>query len=152
LKRYFRFTYKSETEINAPRQTVWKVLVDSTSYPKWNPFTINIQASWKISQPVHLTVQMKPNRKPIAQTEYLSVFQQPERLAWGFSYGWILKAMRTQQLIVVNENKTKYINEDVVEGLLSPLVHALYGRWIQKGFDEISLALKNYMENHDTER
>lgn len=60
--------------------------------------------------------------------------------------------MRTQQLIVVNENKTKYINEDVIEGLLSPLVHALYGRWIQKGFDEISLALKNYMENHDTER
>jgi uncharacterized protein YndB with AHSA1/START domain len=152
LKRFFRFSYKSETEINATQQTVWKALVDSPSYPKWNPFTVNIQTSWTIGQPVSLTVQMKPNRKPMVQTEYLSVFQQPERLAWGFSYGWMLRAMRTQQLIIVDENKTKYINEDIIEGLLSPIVHVFYGRWIQKGFDDISLALKNYMENHGTER
>lgn len=148
MKRFFKFTYKSETEINATQQTIWKVLIDSSSYPKWNPFTIGVDSVWKIGQPVYLTVQMKPDRKPIAQTEYLSQFNQPETLAWGFSYGWILKAMRTQQLIAINDMQTKYINEDIIEGLLSPVVHMLYGKWIQKGFDEISVALKTYMENH----
>jgi hypothetical protein len=151
-KGFLRYSYKSEIIINSATEEIWQVLTDLESYAKWNPFTVKVRSEWIPGKPVHLTVKMKPNRRPITQTEYLSRIQQPEILAWGFSYGWILKAMRTQQLIRIHETQTQYVNEDIIEGLLSPIVHAIYGKWIQKGFDEISVALKNYMKNHVIEK
>lgn len=152
MKRFFRFTYKSEAEIDATRQTVWKVLADSSSYPKWNPFTIRVDSEWKLGKEVFLTVRMKPNQTPTRRTEYLAKFKDPEVMAWGLDWGWWLKAMRTQRLEVINARKTKYLNEDIIYGLLSPLVHVLFGKWVQKGFNEIAVALKSYVENHVDER
>jgi len=59
----------------------------------------------------------------------------------------MLKAERVQRLSENNNGTIQYITEDVIEGFLSPLVHFLYGKHIQSGFNSLAKSLKNYIEN-----
>jgi hypothetical protein len=142
----FRYSYKSEIVINASREAIWQVLTNLQAYREWNPFTIKIDTTWEIGDAVILTVKMKPSHPPMIRKEYLTTYEPISKLAWGFSWGWILKAERTQELIPVNDHETLYKNEDIVAGPLAPLAHLLYGQYIQAGFEAISESLKIFME------
>ena len=147
MRKLFQYKYQSEIIINAPRKKVWEVLSDFPSYKNWNPFTVQIDTSLELGSEVFLTVKMKPGKSSTIRTEYLRMYAPEEKMVWGFSHGLILKAQRTQRLVLIDERTTRYENEDKISGLLSPLVQILYGKWIQRGFDSLSLALKEYIEN-----
>jgi hypothetical protein len=120
-------------------------LTDLNSYHLWNPFTPKVKTTWKIGDPVYLTVQMKKG-KPIQQKEYLSRFHPENEFAWGMKWGLFLKAERVQKLIDHDHDKTIYFTEDVIEGPLSPIVNMIYGKSIQQGFDALAQGLKKQME------
>ena len=143
----FQFKYQSEIIINAPKKKVWEVLSDFPSYKKWNPFTVQIDSSLELGSEVFLTVKMKPDKNTTIRTEYLKAYDPEEKMVWGFDHGLVLKAERTQRLISIDEKTTRYENEDKISGLASPLVQILYGKWIQRGFDSLCIALKSYIEN-----
>jgi hypothetical protein len=143
----FRYSYHTELVIPAAKETIWNVLTDLESYQKWNPFTPKIDTNWEIDQPVILTVQMKKGKNPILQKEYLRLYEPPNTMSWGMNWGLFLKAERIQQLTSVSENKTIYYTEDVITGILAPLVHLLYGYSVQRGFEQVGLSLKKYIEN-----
>ena len=147
MKNLFSYTYRSEIEINAPKEKVWGILADFGSYHKWNPFTVKIDTNLELGSEVALTVKMKPGKGTTIRTEYLKAYDPTEKMVWGFSYGFLLKAERTQQLIPLNESTTRYWNADVISGLISPIVHLMYGKWIQLGFDALCHSLKDYLEN-----
>lgn len=146
VRNLFRYSYKSEVEINATQEAIWQVLKNTRSYHEWNPFTPVIDATWNIGDPVILSVKMKPSQPPMIRKEFLTAFEPMFKMAWGFSWGWMLRAERTQKLIIIDDHTTRYSNEDIITGPVSPLVHLLYGRYIQAGFDAISASLKNFME------
>jgi len=83
------------------------------------------------------------------RTEYLKVFDPNHEMAWGLNWGILLKASRSQRLTAVREGVTKYENSDSIEGILSPVVHMLYGKWIKKGFEGIAKGLKKHVEFHE---
>jgi len=143
----FRYSYHTELEIPATKETIWKVLTDLESYQKWNPFTLKIETNWELGKPVILTVQMKKDKNPIKQKEYLRLFKPYDAMTWGINWGIFLKAERIQQLTSVSANRTIYYTEDVITGLLAPVVHLLYGKSVQKGFEEVGLSLKKHIEN-----
>jgi len=142
----FRYSYKAEIAINANKDIIWKALTDLENYPLWNPFTPKVETNWKIGEPVLLTVQMKKDTSSIKQTEYLSRLNPPDELAWGMKWGVFLKAERVQRLSIDDDGNTVYFTEDIIEGMLSPIVHLVYGKSIQTGFDALAKALKKYME------
>lgn len=113
---------------------------------------MKIDTNLELGSEVFLTVKMKPGKGNTIRTEYLKAYDPPEKMVWGFSYRYILKAERTQKLISIDERTTRYENTDSVSGLLSPIVDILYGRWIQKGFEAVCLALKEYTENGRPEK
>ena len=142
------YSYTSEIEIRAPKDLVWQVLSDFESYHQWNPFTPKIESSWQIGAPVSLTVRMNKDKKPIIQKEYLRTINPPNVLAWGMNWGILLHAERTQKLSTLANGNTHYFNEDVIKGLLSPIVHWIYGHSVQKGFEEVAKSLKHYIESN----
>jgi hypothetical protein len=142
---FLKKSYLASIAIDRDLEEVWQVLSKLEDYHEWNPFTPAIKTNWELGAKVELTVAMKPDRKPIAQTEYLSAYEPPYQMAWGFKWGPFLKANRIQQLTLVN-NQTEYYTEDIIEGPLAPLVHLLYGRHIQRGFELLAKALKDYVE------
>lgn len=142
----FTNTYRATSEINADPESVWAVLYNLDTYADWNPFTPKIETDWTIGSKVLLTVQMQTGRKLIRQTEYLQRLEPPLEVAWGVRWGPFLRAERIQRLSVSVEGGTTYLTEDRIQGPLSPLVHWLYGRDIQRGLEGVALGLKAYVE------
>ena len=143
----FRYSYKATAHIKAEKEEIWKTLTDLDNYHLWNSFTPKVETNWEIGDLVKLTVQMKNGKKPIIQMEYLSRFIPYDEFAWGMNWGFFLKAERIQLLTSEKNGQTKYFTEDIIEGMLSPIVHMLYGNSIQKGFESLANSLKNYIEN-----
>jgi len=146
MNSFLRYSYQSEIDIHADVKLVWETLTDLDAYSRWNPFTVKIESDWKIGEKVRLTVKMNPNRKPIIQTEYLATLAEPMEMSWGMNWGFLLKAKRMQKLTRLTGENTHYFNEDVIEGLLSPVVHMIFGKSIQRGFDAMALSLKKHIE------
>lgn len=138
----------ASVEIGAPRARVWSILVDLSRYPEWNPFTPRVEASLKIGEPVILHVAMKPGKPTMRQPEVMTSYVEGEELGWGTTMGHraLLHANRTQRLVDLGGGRTRYDTVDRFEGALVPLVMALYGRHVQRGFDETAAALKKRAE------
>lgn len=147
MANLLRYSYKASIEIKADKPLVWATLVNLQNYHLWNPFTPKVETDWNFGEKVILTVQMKKGNKPIIQTEYLSKFAPKDELAWGMNWGPFLKAERIQRITAKANGITEYFTEDVIEGLLSPIVHLMYGKYIQSGFDSLAVSLKKYTEN-----
>lgn len=147
MSALFEKRYKASSIIVADQQTIWNILVNQKEYHLWNPFTPKIETDWEIGNKVKLTVNMKPGNAPILQIEYLARLNPPIVLAWGMNWRGFLKAERIQRLTKLSDGKTMYFTEDVISGILCPVVHYMYGKYIQKGFEQVAISLKKYAEN-----
>lgn len=143
-------TIAASATIDAPLARVWAVLSDLSSYPAWSPFVVAVDGPLAVGTPVTLHVAMTPGRKPLRQVETVSKVDPPgagadrAELSWGTVMGHptLLRAERYQRLTALGPGQTRYETADEFEGLLVPIVFALYGASIQRGFDETARALK----------
>jgi hypothetical protein len=142
----FRNSYRALVNIKCTQEDIWYALTDLDSYHLWNPFTPKVETNWKIGEPVVLTVQMKKGKKPIRQVEYLTRYTPNDELAWGMKWSIFLKAERVQQIIIDTNGNASYFTEDIIQGVLSPIVHLFYGKAIQNGFVALANSLKKYLE------
>ncbi len=141
----FHRQYRASIDIQAPKTVVWDVLTDTSNYELWNTFTEKVELNWQVGSPVKMHVRMNPDRKPIVQTEYLRQYEEGETISWGMNWWPLLKAERTQTL-TFGENGCRYESVDIIKGPLTPLVHAIYGKPIQSGFERVCEGLKGYSE------
>ncbi len=72
-------TVRVELVIAAPRPAVWGVLVDFTRYPEWNPFTVGVQTTGRVGDPVLLDVQL--GRRRLMMRERMRVNEPLRRIA-----------------------------------------------------------------------
>jgi hypothetical protein len=59
---------------------------------------------------------------------------------------WLLRAERWQRLEPASGGATRYITEDRIQGWLTPVVQALFGRSLEAGFAAMATALKRQVE------
>jgi hypothetical protein len=133
--------------IDAPLEKVWRALVDVENYPAWNPFTMRVETTFVVGEPAILYVTMNEHHRRI-QREVITVFEPQHAFAWASIMGapFILKANRWQIVEPLNDSRTSYRTYETFDGLLVPLVMALYRRDVQRGFDAVGSALKQYVE------
>jgi hypothetical protein len=79
----------------------------------------------------------------------MTSYVEGEELGWGTTMGHrvVLHANRTQKLTDLGGGRTRYDSVDRFQGAIVPLVMALYGKHVQRGFDETARALKARAEN-----
>ncbi len=137
--------YRAETFILAPPERVWQVLVDLPRYPEWNPFTVSVASSLDQGAPVDMQVRLHGQLRH--QREQVSIVEPPHCLGWGMQLGprWWLRAERRQTLGAV-EGGTRYVTDDHIQGVLSPIVHWIFGTTLERGFAEMTQALKRRVE------
>ena len=133
--------------IHAPFEKVWYVLTDLENYPKWNPFTTRVETTFVVGEPAILYVTMNKRHQRV-QREVMTVFEPLHAFAWASIMGgpFILKANRWQIIEPVDERRTHYQTYETFDGLLVPLIMALYRKDIQRGFEAVGQALKQYVE------
>jgi hypothetical protein len=135
--------------IEAPIEKVWAILSDIRRYPEWSPFVVDVGGEVKVGELVTLHVAMTPGRPPLLQKERVSKRDEGRELCWGMVMGHpiLLKAERYQRLTALSATSTRYETCDDFEGLLVPVVFALYRAKIQAGFDATAAALKKRAES-----
>ena len=135
-------TIRAEIEIDAPVERVWAILADLPRYGEWNPFTPRVDGSLSVGKTVMLHVML--GRKPPMRTpEVVSEVEPGRRFSWGRGgSSRILRASRSQVVEPVGAGRTRYVTADVFAGVLSPLVIAIYGKAVERGFRSVAEALK----------
>ena len=146
--RLFATSISATSEINAPQPLVWQVLVNLETYGDWNPFTTSVCGSLSAGEPVILNVDM-PGRSKSVRTEWVNLVNPPHTLCWGMQliHRSLLVSNRWQSLSLLKDGRTEYRTTNYFSGLLAPLVLALYGNPMQKGFQSVANALKDFVES-----
>ena len=142
--------HRSESNIDAPAERVWDVVLDLAKYPEWNPYTIAMKSTLKVGDPMIMTVKMT-DALTIEQTENIRVLELGEtgyKVCWGIDTDTpeFNSGERCQWLETLPEGGTRYITEDLIEGTANPLVTALFGDAVQVGFDAVASSLKARVE------
>jgi uncharacterized protein YndB with AHSA1/START domain len=138
---------RAEVEIDAPIERVWRILTDLEGYAAWNPFTPRVESTLRIGDPVHLHVRLVGAR--LMHRVETVTRNEPYTLGWDMQMGGgvLLYAERVQVLTALDENRTHYMTEDCFRGWLRPLVLALFGGGMQRGFRDCGLGLKKAAES-----
>ena len=138
---------RAEVEIDAPIERVWRILTDVDGYGAWNPFTPRVETTLRIGDPVHLYVRLRGERLT-HRVEHVTR-NQPYSLGWEMKMGarLLLHGERVQRLTPRDAQRTHYLSEDTFGGWLAPLVLALYGRAVERGFRDCALGLKKAAES-----
>lgn len=136
-------------EIAAPAELVWSVLVDLASYPQWNPYTVKVESSLRLGEPVNLYLPDPSQPSALLHViEYLADFQPPQLLAWEMrASADNPDAARREQIIErTGPASCRYHTTDLFLGATADQVMALHGAWVKQGFDAVALALKGRAE------
>ncbi|HEX7907703.1 MAG TPA: SRPBCC domain-containing protein [Paraburkholderia sp.] len=139
-----------KVEINAPASLVWDVLTDLAAYPQWNPYTVKVESTLKLGDPVNLFL---PNPAApgelIHVIEHLAAFDRPSLLSWEMtpSAGNPDAARRDQVIEATGEASCTYYSTDLFLGPTAPTVMATHGEWVRQGFDAVARSLKTRAES-----
>lgn len=138
---------RAEVEIDAPIDRVWKILTELGRYGDWNSFTPRVESTLRIGDPVHLYVRLLGER--LTHRVETVTRNEPHTLGWEMKLGarFLLHAERVQVLTPIDEGRTHYMTEDCFTGWLRPLVLALFGRAMERGFRDCGLGLKQAAES-----
>jgi hypothetical protein len=138
---------EASSEIDAPRDAVWEVLVDFDAYPEWNPFTRRVSTTLEVGAPVSMHVDM-PGRSARDRVEWVNLVEPGRTICWGMHIGHpgLLTANRWQRLHDLVGGRTRYHTVDRFSGLLVPLVMAFYGEPTRQGFASVAEGLKARVE------
>lgn len=132
-------------EIAAPAELVWSILVDLPSYPQWNPYTVKVESSLRLGEPVNLFLP-DPTRpgELLHVVEYLADFEPHRLLAWEMiASADNPDAARREQIIEsTGPHSCRYQTTDQFLGPTADQVMANHGPWVKQGFDAVALALK----------
>jgi uncharacterized protein YndB with AHSA1/START domain len=145
---FFKKIYSAKIDIKSEPSRVFGLLRDHEGYQDWNPFTPKVDLDWEIGGEVNMDVHLLPGKRPTQQTEYLRMLDSDLMIiSWGMKWGFLLNALRTQQ-VYPNGNHCSYQTEDVIRGPLTPIVHLIYGKHIQRGFERVCEGLKEAAESN----
>jgi hypothetical protein len=136
-------------EIEAPAALVWEILTDLPHYGLWNPFCVHAESTLEIGAPVKMTLvnYVSPGTL-VPNVEYLCAFEPERLLSWELPYTdeWPYPARRDQMIEALGPDRCRYQSTDAFLGDNGIHVMRFAGPWVERGFNDTALALKQRAE------
>jgi hypothetical protein len=129
-------------QVRAPAAVVWDVVTDLDRYPEWNPFVVACRSSLVIGAPIDMRVRLV-GRFAQPQREEILVHEAGRRLCYGLRRA-MFGALASERCHVVESlgpALAHYESRFQLRGALSPVVRALLGRNLARGFAAMTDAL-----------
>ena len=140
-------------DIEASAETVWEVITDFARYGEWNPFISACSTTLVPGEPIDLQVHLFGSG-PRPQREWM-LSHTPGR---EFSYrmkpapAGALRSRRWHRLTPLDAGRCRYESHFELAGWLSPLVRALLGARLRKGFAGMTAGIHNRAEQLQRQR
>lgn len=140
------FVIDKTVEINAPAEVVWEVITDFASYSEWNPFIVECKSTLKPGDPIDLKVKLFSFAQP--QREWVKEFVPGRRFAYTMKAVPLgtLSSQRSHDLMPAGD-KTRYQSYFHLDGWLMPVVRAIMGSRIARGFEGMTNGIKTRSEH-----
>jgi hypothetical protein len=142
------FRIEETLEIDAPADVVWQVITDLPRYGEWNPFVVACRSTLVVGETIEMRVRIfsglaQPQRETVL--EHLPL----ERLCYGLPGGRLgaLASRRCHELRAAGAGRTRYQSRFELSGFLSPVVRALLGARLERGFGAMTAALRRRAED-----
>jgi hypothetical protein len=149
LEKAGKYIVEETIFIESNIESVWAYMIDWESYPKWNPFIVNVKyiASKNAHKDKMLFSLRWHNGKKGKSKEQMIYSNPPKNGAAELKYEYasmlsklgLLKAIRTQQLRTI-EKQIEYYTKEEYFGVLAPFVPFSA---VKKGFAAQAKALAN---------
>ena len=137
---------RTEIEINASAEKVWRVLSDFENFPKWNPFVTKVIGKPKVGEILEIEVQLPESRKMEFTPKVLRAEPNKE-LRWvGTTPLNSFRGEHFYQIEPLGENKSRFIHGEHFSGWLVRLIWMIEGNKIEKGYRLMNEAIKKEAE------
>jgi hypothetical protein len=138
-----------EVEIAAPASVVWEVLTDLPRYREWNPFTVQVDSTLKLGDPVdlHIPIPGQAGQEMVVR-EYLIAFEPDRLLSWEQRATADNKdaARRDQYIEALGPERSRYFTTDIFLGLNADQIMENFGGWVKASFDAVAAGVKKQAE------
>lgn len=138
----FRWWISTTTEIDAPPERVWSVLVDLPAYGEWNPFIVEASGTVAVGEQLSLRMAL-PGRRPMQITPRLLVVAPEQELRWKgrLLLPGLFDGEHAFVLTPLADGRTRLHHWERFGGVLLPLARGMiYERTVQ-AFHELNAAL-----------
>lgn len=134
-----KFERTHSVPVAAPASVVWQVLTDFAAYPQWNPFAQQVRCDFEVGGVIDMQVALVGPRL-LRQREYITAISPGRSFTYAMRPlpGGLLRSQRTQTVVPVDERSSRYEASFCLQGPLAPVVKALLGRALTRGFDGVA--------------
>ena len=116
-------TSTTSTVIEAPRETVWRIVTDFASYPEWNPYMTTVRGTAQVGETLHIRL-VTPRHDPRDIEATVFVLKPPRKLRWQsrmFAPG--VRDLEYEIIVApLGPNRAQVVQRARYEGLLAVLV------------------------------
>ena len=136
---------RSEIEVEAPADRVWKILIDFKSYNDWNPFIYSASGEPVVGQKIQISLRTPSGR----ERKYEPTITKAD---WGQELRWVGKStfLNGEHIFTIESQKpglTRLVQREIFEGILSRFFGDKTDKDISAGFEQMNIALKRRAEH-----
>ena len=137
-------TIESEVTVEAPRETVWRILTDFEAYERWNPLQTSVEGDARVGAELKLALE-PPRGKRQEYSPEITVLRKNRKLAWMSRETLPGVADREYEVIVepLDDDHVRVVMHKRFEGILIPFLST---EEEQVGLDLMAEALKERAE------
>jgi hypothetical protein len=135
---------RTEIEINAGPEEVWKILTDFDKYDQWNPFIKRIigNAIKGSKIEIHLQTPRGKNRK---YRPMVTKVEQDRELRW-LGKNLLLNGEHVFTIEQLQPGRVRLVHRELFDGLLTSIFGKSLDTDVKQGFEEMNRALKERAE------
>ncbi|TLZ63502.1 MAG: SRPBCC domain-containing protein [Methanobacteriota archaeon] len=134
---------RTEIEIDAPVENVWRALTDFPAFPEWNPFIRRIQGTPAVGSRLEVTLGAS-GTKPMTFRPTVKGFVPNQELRWLGRVGipGLFDGEHIFELSPVGPDRTRFVQRENFRGLFVPFLAKSLDRDARRGFEEMNQALR----------
>ncbi|MCB2074556.1 MAG: SRPBCC domain-containing protein [Novosphingobium sp.] len=143
-----RHCAEDSVEIEAPVETVWKLLVDFAGWQDWNPLYVETRGDLRVGSAIGFTVALAGMKPHGGSATVLSVIPN-EVIEYGTgAFAGLVRATRYIEVRALGAERCLVVNGEHMGGLLGPLLFKAVGEKVRLGLKGMNEALKGLAEQH----
>jgi len=132
----------TEIVINAPIESVWQTLTDTSDFPNWNPFVSKMTGTAKLGAAMKMYVKQSLIPIPVKINNY----SENELLSWKGGVAGIAQGEHAFKLTQLDDNQVRLEHYEEFTGfgtiaMFSPILKALTSE-----YDKFNRVLKKKLE------
>ncbi len=143
----FAVDIRIDTAINAPADTVWRILTDTDDYPDWNPFITSFTGPIALGGRLDVTLNL-PGRRPTTFRPTVVELDPGHRFAWLGHLGikGLFDGRHSFTIEPIDDDHCRLVHAERLTGALIPLARGMLTGATADAFAAMNAACKERAE------